>query len=100
MLSGGLGFELANHLHALGHTVYATIRSSKTPDFPEGITVIQNIDVGVESAGKSIVSALQGNKLDLVFMNAGLFKMDVRINIHTSRLTFCARALLTQHSSH
>ncbi|KAL1663746.1 oxidoreductase [Schizophyllum commune] len=74
--SRGLGFEPAKHLHALAHTVYATIRSSKTPDFPEGITVIQNIDVGAESAGKSIVSALQGKELDLVFMNAGLFKMD------------------------
>ncbi|KAL1682464.1 oxidoreductase [Schizophyllum commune] len=74
--SRGLGFELAKRLHSLGHTVYATIRSSKTSDFPEGITVIQNIDVGIEGAGKNIVAALEGNKLDLVFMNAGLFKMD------------------------
>ncbi|KAL1718251.1 oxidoreductase [Schizophyllum commune] len=66
--SRGLGFELAKRLHSLGHAVYATIRSSKVPDFLTGVNVIPNIDVGVESAGESI--------LDLVFMNAGLFKMD------------------------
>lgn len=74
--SKGLGFELAKRLHSLGHTVYATTRSDKSPNFPQGVKVIQNIDVGIQSAGSSICDALGGSKLDLVFMSAGLFKMD------------------------
>ncbi|KAI5823765.1 hypothetical protein K523DRAFT_357380 [Schizophyllum commune Tattone D] len=45
--SRGLGFELAKRLHSLGHNVYAIIRSSKFPDCPMGVNVIQDIDPGL-----------------------------------------------------
>ena len=55
--SRGLGLELTKSLHSRGYQVYATVRSpTKAGTFPEGINVIEGVDVGKENAwpvGKS-----------------------------------------------
>ncbi|KAF5376436.1 hypothetical protein D9615_008654 [Tricholomella constricta] len=74
--SRGLGLELAKALHVDGHTVYATIRSKQTDSLPDDVLVIPEIDIGEEDAGIKIVQGLNGTKLDLVIINAGVFKKE------------------------
>ncbi|EJD02529.1 NAD-binding protein [Fomitiporia mediterranea MF3/22] len=76
--SRGLGLELVRNLHARGSNVFATVRSPpQTPDhFPNDITVIDGVDVGEEKAGDTIVKVLDGRQLDLVIINAGVFKTE------------------------
>ncbi|KAG5643981.1 hypothetical protein DXG03_009270 [Asterophora parasitica] len=45
-----------------------------------GVTVIHGIDIGEENAGYKIVQALEGTKLDLVIINAGVFKKETLDN--------------------
>ncbi|KAF4563760.1 Beta-glucosidase 1B [Pleurotus pulmonarius] len=73
--SRGLGLELAKLLHAQGHEVFATVRSS-THDLPSGVSVISGIDIGAEDAGAKIVSGIGQQKLDWVIVNAGVFKAE------------------------
>lgn len=80
--SRGLGLELAKALHAKGNTVFATVRSPPPPQtFPDGVNVIPSVDVGTEDAGKAVVEGLKGSKIDLVVINAGYFKTEVRIQV-------------------
>ncbi|KAJ3998126.1 hypothetical protein F5050DRAFT_1567927 [Lentinula boryana] len=93
--SRGLGLELAKTLHSRNYQVFATTRSPDAhirkelgSDFPQEINIVPNIDLKQEDAGKRIVSYLKGDlglgvekggetkKLDLVIMNAGVFKAD------------------------
>ncbi|KAF5390028.1 hypothetical protein D9757_003887 [Collybiopsis confluens] len=88
--SRGLGLELAKNLHGRdGYNVFATTRSLDThirpEQLPNEINVIPNIDLTKEDAGAQIVSYLRGDlglgnasdeQLDLVIVNAGVFKAD------------------------
>ncbi|KAL5532524.1 hypothetical protein ACEPAF_4298 [Sanghuangporus sanghuang] len=76
--SRGLGLELARNLHARGSSVFATVRSPpQSPDlFPKGVIVIDGVDVANEDAGDKIVKILNGRKIDLVVINAGVFKAE------------------------
>ncbi|GAV99641.1 short chain dehydrogenase reductase family superfamily [Lentinula edodes] len=69
----------------------AHIRKELGPDFPQDINIIPNIDLTQRNAGERIVSYLKGDlglgvglgetrKLDLVIMNAGVFKADTLEN--------------------
>ncbi|KAJ3901551.1 oxidoreductase [Lentinula edodes] len=96
--SRGLGLELAKILHDRNFQVFATSRSPAAhirkelgPDFPQDINIIPNIDLTQRNAGERIVSYLKGDlglgvglgetrKLDLVIMNAGVFKADTLEN--------------------
>lgn len=76
--SRGLGLELAKALASQGHHVFATVRSAKSASsLPSSIHVIEGIDLSEEGAGSAIVQGLQGRKLDLVIVNAGVFKKEV-----------------------
>ncbi|CED85078.1 short chain dehydrogenase reductase family superfamily [Phaffia rhodozyma] len=71
----GLGLALTKELHKRGTTVYATTRSpAKEGTFPDGVHVIEGIDVGEPGAGKTLVEKLEGAKLDLTVIVAGLLK--------------------------
>ncbi|RDB21787.1 hypothetical protein Hypma_010853 [Hypsizygus marmoreus] len=74
--SRGLGLEIAKALHADGHKVFATVRSSGSKSLPIDVIVISNIDIAQEDAGSKIVEGLKGAKLDLVVVNAGVFKKE------------------------
>ncbi|KAF9459726.1 hypothetical protein BDZ94DRAFT_1267526 [Collybia nuda] len=74
--SRGLGLQLSKVLHANGHRVFATIRSSQNHNMPAGVSTIPGIDIGREDAGARIVQGLEGEKLDLVIINAGVFKKE------------------------
>lgn len=75
--SRGLGLELAKTLHSLGHQVIATVRSTRNASLPPGVAVLEGIDISKEDAGRTIVAGLGGIKLDLVIVNAGIFKKEV-----------------------
>ena len=76
--SRGLGLELAKALVAQGHNVFATIRSAKSASsLPSSVHLIEGVDLSEESAGPTIVRGLKGQKLDLVIVNAGVFKKEV-----------------------
>ncbi|EDR02063.1 uncharacterized protein LACBIDRAFT_191812 [Laccaria bicolor S238N-H82] len=75
--SRGLGLELAKALASQGHNVFATIRSAKSASsLPPSVHVIEGVDLSEESAGPAIVQGLKGQKLDLVIVNAGVFKKE------------------------
>ncbi|KAL0958283.1 hypothetical protein HGRIS_000433 [Hohenbuehelia grisea] len=74
--SRGLGLELAKRLSELGHEVFATVRKSSPDSLPAGVHVIPNVDVAEEDAGKQIVEGLSQREVDLVVVNAGVFKAD------------------------
>ncbi|TDL21931.1 NAD-binding protein [Rickenella mellea] len=75
--SRGLGLALTTSLHSKGQTVFATVRSPVKPGtFPEGVRIIEMVDVGNEDAGETIVKGLGDHKLDLVIINAGYFKTE------------------------
>lgn len=76
--SRGLGLELARTLHERGWHVFATVRSPvSTGTLPEAVDIIGGVDVGLENAGEKIVASLSGRKVDLVIINAGIFKAEV-----------------------
>jgi NAD(P)-dependent dehydrogenase (short-subunit alcohol dehydrogenase family) len=92
--SRGLGLELAKNLHNRGEfKVFATTRSPEAhvrkdlaDVLPKEINIIPNIDLTQEDAGKNIATSLRGSfglgeegKLDLVIVNAGVFKKDVSL---------------------
>lgn len=80
--SRGLGLHLAKALHADGHRVFATVRSAQNDTLPTEVITIPEIDIGKEGAGVRIVEGLKGTKLDLVIINAGVFKKEVGPRIH------------------
>ncbi len=76
--SRGLGLALTKYLSTT-RTVYATVRSPPTEGtFPQGVKVIDGIDVGKEEAGKKIVEALKGEKIGLVAVISGILTPEVR----------------------
>lgn len=75
--SRGLGLQLAKVLHADGHRVFATVRSAQNDTLPAEVQTIPEVDIGKEDAGARIVEGLKGSKLDLVIINAGVFKKEV-----------------------
>lgn len=79
--SRGLGLALTKSLLSKDYTVYATVRSPPSSDtFPPespSLHVIDGVDLSQESAGERVVSGLAGQKVDLVIVNAGIFKSDV-----------------------
>ena len=74
--SRGLGYELAKVLHADGYRTFGTTRSSDS-QLPSGVERISPIDISQEDAGAKIAVALGETKLDLVIVNAGVFKSEV-----------------------
>lgn len=76
--SRGLGLELVKNLHDRNYKVFATVRSSpKSGSFPADVSVLEGIDVSEETAGKKVCEGLGGEKLDLVIVNAGVFRKEV-----------------------
>ncbi|KAF8063275.1 hypothetical protein FPV67DRAFT_235324 [Lyophyllum atratum] len=78
--SRGLGLELSKKLRADGHKVFATVRSKPAEPLPKGVDVISGIDMSKEDAGSKVVQGLKGAKLDLVIVNAGVFKKETLDN--------------------
>lgn len=77
--SRGLGLVLTKELHKRGSTVYATTRSAPKPGmFPDGVHVIEGVDVGEPDAGKKLVEELGEVKLDLTVIVAGVLSKEVR----------------------
>jgi short-subunit dehydrogenase len=95
--SRGFGFELAKNLHSKNFQVFATTRSPEPhirkdlhqtgADFSDEINIVPSIDLTQEDAGERIATYLKSDlglgvaeekQLDLVIMNAGVFKSDVR----------------------
>lgn len=75
--SRGLGLELVKKLHAQ-YKVFATVRSPpESGSFPADVSVLEGIDVSEETAGKKVCEGLGGEKLDLVIVNAGVFRKEV-----------------------
>jgi uncharacterized protein YbjT (DUF2867 family) len=79
--SGGLGSALVKqYAKTIGGTnVFATTRSPAKPgQFPEGVNVIEGIDVSQkESAGK-IVDGLKGRTVQVAIYVSGILKPEVR----------------------
>uniref|UniRef100_A0A0W0F170 Putative oxidoreductase n=1 Tax=Moniliophthora roreri TaxID=221103 RepID=A0A0W0F170_MONRR len=73
--SRGLGQELTKYLASKGHTVFATVRSTPS-GLSSGVETIPNVDLTEEDVGSKIVKGLSGQKLDLVIVNAGVFKKE------------------------
>ncbi|KAK6992964.1 short-chain dehydrogenase/reductase family protein, partial [Favolaschia claudopus] len=72
----GLGAALATAYADVGHTVYATSRSSSPPSSPShpNITWIPSIDIATESAGTALASALPPHAIvDNLIVTAGYF---------------------------
>ena len=103
--SRGLGLELAKALVSQGHNVFATIRSAKSaPSLPSSVHLIEGVDLSEESAGPTIVRGLKGQKLDLVIVNAGVFKKEVCAPIMLDRgsyplMRYECRHLIAQTST-
>ena len=93
--SRGLGAALCSALIARGTTVYGTFRS-EPKHAPDGLRVIDGIDVGEEGASARIVEGLKGAKVDRVWFVAGLlvpesFPDKLDWNGQVSMLTICVR---------
>ncbi|KAG6860399.1 hypothetical protein C0995_011647 [Termitomyces sp. Mi166 len=73
--SRGFGYELTKVLHADGYRIFGTTRSSDN-QLPPGVERISPIDISQEEAGAKIAVALGETKLDLVIVNAGIFKKE------------------------
>lgn len=59
-------------------TIFATTRSPPKPNtVPQGVKIIEGIDVGEEGAGKKIVEGLKGEKVGLVVIVSGVLKPEV-----------------------
>lgn len=69
----GLGHQLAEQYASAGYDVFGTLRSNKPDNAHEKIRWIHGVDVAEEHAGKTIVSGLDGHKLDIVIITAGYF---------------------------
>ncbi|WWD01011.1 hypothetical protein V866_007949 [Kwoniella sp. B9012] len=79
--SKGLGLALVKKYSDLigGTNVYATVRGymddkEKSSTFPQGVHVIEDIDVSEEGVGDKIVEGLQGAAVGLVVYVSGILK--------------------------
>lgn len=108
--SCGFGLELAKNLHSKDFQVFATTRSpeprtrkdlSQTgAELSDEINIVPSIDLTQEDAGERIATYLTsdlglgvagGKQLDLVIMNAGVFKSDVRYLLREKKGYVCRR---------
>ena len=71
----GLGASLTKEYADSSSQVFATSRSSTTPESSDNITYIPNIDVALEDAGSSLVAQLKPSSktLNIVIITAGYF---------------------------
>ena len=71
----GLGASLTKQYSDQGNFVFATSRSSKTPQATPKIYYIENIDIAEAAAGLSVAAAIkESNKtIDIVIITAGYF---------------------------
>lgn len=69
----GLGACVAKQYSEQGYSVYATSRSSRTPDLGPKVNWITNVDLGSESASKALLHGLKGVTLDITILTAGYF---------------------------
>ncbi|OCF71483.1 hypothetical protein I204_07541 [Kwoniella mangroviensis CBS 8886] len=79
--SKGLGLALVKKYSDLigGSNMYATVRGymddkEKSSTFPQGVHVIEDIDVSEEGVGDKIVEGLQGAAVGLVVYVSGILK--------------------------
>lgn len=90
----GLGKALTSYYaDKLSYTVYATARSSTTPDSPSSdkISWLTNIDLSKPTIGEDLSSALKGKSIDTVIITAGYFatedfgeaKWDEQVKMYT-----------------
>ena len=72
--SRGLGASLTQQYARHGH-VFATSRSSTTPESSKNVTYIPSIDVASEDAGLTLANHIRehGKTLDVVIITAGYF---------------------------
>ncbi|ESP91289.1 MULTISPECIES: SDR family oxidoreductase [Pseudoalteromonas] len=69
----GIGLEFCRQYAELGYQVTAVVRNSSEELDELGITVIENIDVSVEQDVASLSAQLQGQAIDILINNAGIF---------------------------
>ncbi|KAI9637779.1 uncharacterized protein MKK02DRAFT_42150 [Dioszegia hungarica] len=82
--SRGLGLALTKHYtsslspSSSPPDVYATIRGdpTSTKGLPEGVHVIGGIDLSQETVSEDLVRGLEGKKVDVVYIVAGLLKTE------------------------
>ena len=72
----GLGASLTKQYSDQGNFVFATSRSSKTPQGTQKVRYIENIDIAEAAAGHSLAAAIEGSSsrtINLVIITAGYF---------------------------
>ena len=80
--SGGLGSALVKQYAKTigGSNVFATTRSQPKPDqFPEGVNVIDGIDVSKEESAGKIVDGLKGRTVQVVIYVSGILVPEVSL---------------------
>lgn len=82
----GIGLELAKHYHEQGWHVTGACRESSEDLDNYASRVIQGIDVTKRESIEQLVSALQGQEINLLINNAGILKDDVLGSIELESL--------------
>ena len=72
----GIGHALARHYHAVGWRVTGDCRHSSYQLDSIAAQVIEGIDVISEAGIQNLISALQGQSIDLLINNAGVLQND------------------------
>jgi len=72
----GIGFELAKQLKAQNHRVLAVCRASSSELDALGVTVETGIDVGSDSAGRTLMERFSTTPIDWLIANAGILLPD------------------------
>ncbi|ORY30036.1 putative cytoplasm protein [Naematelia encephala] len=75
--SRGLGLALTKHYASITgpSNVFASVRSSPKPgEFPQGVNVIEGVDVSKPDCGDKVVNGLKGRSVEVVVVVAGLLK--------------------------
>jgi NAD(P)-dependent dehydrogenase (short-subunit alcohol dehydrogenase family) len=77
--SRGLGLALVEkYASTIGPSnVFATVRSESKGEFPQGVNVLEGMDVSKSDCGEKLVKGLKGSKVQVVIYVAGLLKPEV-----------------------
>lgn len=78
--TGGLGSALVSqYAKTIGASnVYATVRSAPKPGtLPDGVNMIEGVDVSKKECGEKIVDGLQGRTVQVVIYVSGILKSEV-----------------------
>lgn len=76
--SRGLGLALTRFYELTSDEVIVTVRSLPEPStFDSKVRVIEGIDLSRQDVGQKLIEGLNGTKLDIVIIVAGLLKPEV-----------------------